>query len=406
MPMRGQNWSVARPGEALHSLGMSPPIQDAAIRLARGRRLTRVRLATLVILALSGCLNLAGCSDVTYVARAAYEEGRLLWHRRPIRSELASDDLSPEIRDRLETVLKVREFARDKLGLNVGGAYTTVTDVEQGAVVWVVMAAPQDSLTPYSWWFPIVGSVPYRGYFSHEAAEKEASNMEGAGYDTYIRPAVAFSSLGFFDDPLLSDLLKLNRVELAGVIIHELFHRTYFLASDVMFDESAATYVGNRGAIDYFNTTEGPNSRDTEAARGMLESDFKFAHFLDEQRARLSTVYATNLPQEELLKRRKVLFAEISSDYVRQKRMLSGLERFNLDKTPINNAVLIDYLIYFHDFDNFATLERMHHGDLRATIHSIIELAKNNPEDPFFAIWQATHSTHAMTTVSSPSTSR
>jgi predicted aminopeptidase len=250
-------------------------------------------------------------------------------------------------------------------------------------------------------WF---GALPR--LFFHEAAEQEASNTEGAGYDTYIRPVIAFSSLGFFNDPLLSDLLKLNRVELAGVIIHELFHRTYFLPSDVMFDESAATYIGNRGAIDYFKATEGPNSRDTDAARGMLESDFKFAHFLDAQSARLNTLYTANLPQDELLKRRKVLFAEISSDYARQKRMLSGLDRFDLDKTPINNAVLIDYLIYFHDFDNFAALERMHHGDLRATIHSIIELAKNNSEEPFFAIWQATHGTHATTTVSSPSTSR
>jgi predicted aminopeptidase len=251
-----------------------------------------------------------------------------------------------------------------------------------------------------------VGSVPYRGYFSDEAAEHEASNMERAGYDTYIRPAIAFSSLGFFNDPVLSDLLELNRVELAGVIIHELFHRTYFLASDVMFDESAATYVGSRGAIDFFKTTEGSNSRDTQAARGILESDFKFAHLLNEQRARLSNLYTSNLPHDELLKQRKVLFTEISSDYVRQKRMLSGLERFDLDKTPINNAVLIDYPIYFHDVDNFSALERIHYGDLRATFHSIIELAKNNPEDPFFAIWDVTHGTHATTNVSTPSVSR
>ncbi len=286
-----------------------------------------------------GCSSLAGCSGITYVARSAYEEGRLLWNRKPIRDELANPALPPEIRDRLETVLKVREFARDKLGLNVGGAYTTVTQVDEGAVVWVVMAAPRDSLRPYSWWFPIVGSVPYCGYFSHKATEEEAASMEEASYDTYIRPAVAFSSLGFFNDPLLSNLLKLNRIELAGLIIHELFHRTYFLASDVMFDESAATYIGNRGAIDYFATAEGPNSPDTEAARGVLKSDFTFAHFLDEQKTRLSALYATDLPQDEMLKRREALFAEISSDYTKLKPTLSGLERFDLDKTRINNAL-------------------------------------------------------------------
>ena len=90
------------------------------------------------------------------------------------------------------------------------------------------------------------------------AARAEAAEMEAKGFDTYVRPAIAFSSLGFFNDPLLSNLLALNRVELAGVIIHELFHRTYFVASDIMFDESAATWVGNRGAIDFFSATEGP----------------------------------------------------------------------------------------------------------------------------------------------------
>ena len=119
------------------------------------------------------------------------------------------------------------------------------------------MAAPRDSLEPYTWWFPIVGRIPYRGYFNKDRADAEAAEMEQRGYDTMVRPAVAFSSLGFFNDPLLSNLLRLSRVELAGVIIHELFHRTYFLASDVMFDESAATYVGSAGAVKFFEAYRG-----------------------------------------------------------------------------------------------------------------------------------------------------
>ena len=173
------------------------------------------------------------------------------------------------MRSKLETVLSVREFAGAKLGLNTGGAYLTVTQVDPGAIVHIVMAAPRDSLDPYTWWFPVVGSVPYRGYFEQSQADAEARKMEAAGYDTMVRSAVAFSSLGFFDDPLLSNLLQLDRVELASVIIHELFHRTYFLPGHVMFDESAATWVGARGAVEFFEATEGVDSRDAAQARSM-----------------------------------------------------------------------------------------------------------------------------------------
>jgi predicted aminopeptidase len=341
------------------------------------------------VLPLLFALLLAGC-DARYLAQAAYEEGRLLWHREPITEVLAKPDLPAAIRAKLATVLAVRKFDQERLGLNVGGAYQTITNVDQRAIVWVVMAAPRDSLTPYTWWFPIVGNVPYRGYFDKEQAAAEAARMEAAGYDTYVRSAIAFSSLGFFNDPILSNLLALDRVELAGVITHELFHRTYFLAGDVMFDESAATWVGSRGAMEFFADTEGAASADAVAARGVYASDLAFAAFLLQQEARLIRLYQSGLPRDELLKRRETVFASINTDYAKLKPSLSGLERFDLDRIKLNNAVLLNYLIYFHDLANFATLERLHQGDVAATIRAIIALAKSEPDDPFHAIWAAT----------------
>jgi len=355
-----------------------------------------IRPLAFAIIAGLALTMLAGC-DAGYITHAAYEEVRILMRRKPITEELARSELPAATRAKLVTVLAVRKFAADQLDLNVGGAYSSVAQVDKGAIVWVVMAAPRTSLTPYTWWFPIVGNVPYRGYFSHDDAKAEAAKMEADGYDTYVRPAIAFSSLGFFNDPLLSNLLDLTRVELAGVIIHELFHRTYFLMSDVMFDESAATWIGNRGAVDFFNRTEGPNSPDTAAAAGVYDSDMRFADFLLQQQARLLTLYTSGLSQDEILKRRAAIFASINSDYAELKPTLSGLERFDLDKTKLNNAVLLNYLIYFHQLDNFATLLRLNHDDLRATIKQIIALAKSDPADPFFAIWQATRGAAAVT---------
>jgi predicted aminopeptidase len=273
----------------------------------------------------------------------------------------------------------------------VGGAYQTVSQIDENAVVHVVMAAPRDSLKPYRWWFPIVGDVPYRGYFEESDAQAEADAMEAQGYDTMVRPAIAFSSLGFFDDPLLSDLLELDRVELAGVLIHELFHRTYFLPGQIMFDESAANWVGTRGAVDFFAATEGESSPDAIKARAVLASNLVFSHFLLQEQARLLRLYMSGLPKEEILQRRKAVFAKIKTDYAKLAPHLNGLSRFDLDKEPLNNAVMVNYLIYFHDLDNFAALERMNHGDTRATIKQIIEIAESNPYDPFYALWQATH---------------
>ncbi len=347
-----------------------------------------IRAVVLAIMLAASTLAIAGC-EAGYIARAAYEEGLLLWRRKPIDTLLARSDLPTEVRAKLETALAVREFARDRLGLNVGDAYTTISEVDKGAIAWVVMAAPRDSLQPYTWWFPIVGRIPYRGYFNKDRAEAEAADMEQRGYDTMVRPAVAFSSLGFFNDPLLSNLLRLSRVELAGVIIHELFHRTYFLASDVMFDESAATYVGSAGAIKFFEATKGVGSADADAARGVLDADLKFAHFLNGEAARLVELYQSGLPHAEILKRRVAVFASINADYARLKPGLSGLERFDLDKEPLNNAVLINYLIYFHDLDSFAKLDHIYGGNLHDTIKAIIALAESNRENPFDPIERA-----------------
>jgi predicted aminopeptidase len=345
--------------------------------------LQAANLLRLIAIVLAPIL-LAGC----YFTRAAYEEGRILWHRKPIDDVLARKDLSTDVRAKLETVLAVRKFAADKLGENVGGAYETIAPVDKSAVVYVVMAAPRDSLVPYTWWFPIVGSVPYRGYFSESDAKAEAASLEAQGLDTMVRPSVAFSSLGFFDDPLLTNLLQLDRVELAGVLIHELFHRTYYAPSDAMFNESSANYVGSAGAVAFFAATDGESAPSTIAARGILDSDLKFARFLLQEQARLLRIYMANLPKDELDKQREIAFTAIKADYAALAPSLSGLERFDLDKQPLNNAVLVNYLIYFHQLDNFAALDRMNHGDLRATIKQIISIAKAHPGDPFYAISQ------------------
>jgi predicted aminopeptidase len=349
------------------------------------RRLIKAIAAALCAIFLCGC-------DVSYLAHGACSEIRLLWNRKPIEQVLQKKDIKPEVRSNLELVLEVRRFAADNLELNVGGAYKTVTPVDKSAVTWVLMAAEPDRLTPHTWYFPIVGSVPYKGYFKEASAQAAAATMEADGLDTFVRPAVAFSSLGYFDDPLLSNLLGLDHVVLAGVIIHELFHRTYFLASNVMFDESAANYVGGRGAVAFFDHLKGPNSQDSAAARAVVQSDMKFADFMDHEENKLLALYSSGKPRAEILKQRTVLFHQIQADYTKLKSHLSGLERFDLDKVKLNNAVLINYQLYFHNLEDFAALDALHECDLRATIEAIIDLARSDTDNPFEAIHKAAQS--------------
>ena len=257
-------------------------------------------------------MALAGC-DAGYITHAAYEEVRILLrpqaHRRgarPHRSRRAQR--APSSRPSWPCA----SSPPTNSDLNVGGAYSSVAQVDKGAIVWVVMAAPRTSLTPYTWWFPIVGNVPYRGYFSHAEADAEAAAWKRRATIPTSGPPSPFPAWASSTIRCCRICSSLDRVELAGVIIHELFHRTYFLLSDVMFDESAATWIGNRGAVDFFTRTEGANSADATAARGVYDSDIKFAAFLLQEQARLLRLYRSGLPHDEILKRACPIFAAIN----------------------------------------------------------------------------------------------
>jgi hypothetical protein len=187
-----------------------------------------------------------------YVARGGIAEARILWRRQPITTLLARPDLAPDLRERLELVLSVRRFADESLGLHVGESYETYADVEGAIGVWVVSAARRDRLEAYTWWFPIVGSVPYKGFFARADADAAAKALEADGFDVQIRPASAFSTLGWFADPLLSTTVRAEPVTLAETVFHEIFHATLYLPGEAPFNESAATFVGNRAAIAFF----------------------------------------------------------------------------------------------------------------------------------------------------------
>jgi predicted aminopeptidase len=337
-----------------------------------------VRLALLPHL-----LTLAACSPL-YVLRAGYEEARILWRREPITRLLADPELGKATRAQLELVLAVRAFARDDLGLRVGGSYSSYARVDPDQMVSVVAAAPRLQLVPYTWWFPIVGRVPYKGFFSAAAAEQEAESLERRGFDTLVRRAVAFSTLGWFDDPLLSNQIALDRVALAEVIFHELLHNTIYLAGHAEFDESFATFVGHQGAIAFFVA-----AHDLDGARQAVaawQDALAFSEFLGRFAARLRAAYAGGAD----LARRAALFADGQAEFRRAGLEAGRYRRFGSE--PLNNAIVLQYLAYTDRLALFAQLQQDEGGDLRHTIGRVRALVRAHADDPFAAVDAAVRS--------------
>ena len=329
-------------------------------------------------------LGATGCS-AGYVARAAYEEARILWRRQDIERKISEPDLPPITKRKLELVLDVRRFAAERLGFRVGGSFRTVSEVDGGAVVHLLTAARRDRLEPRTWWFPIVGRVPYRGYFSEHAAAAMAADLERQDYDTYVRPAIAFSTLGWFDDPLPSPLLKHDEVTLAQVIFHELLHNTLFLPGETTFDESMATFAGYRAAIEFFCDGDGSTRERCRVATADWQDTLTISGFFARGLTALEAFYDSKPSGAALEEGRQRAFAEMRESF-RALKLHPG-RNADFAAGPINNASLIQERIYLKDLDVF---EQLYHraGGLRGAVEEIRKAVERGG-DPFDRVREA-----------------
>lgn len=319
-----------------------------------------------------------GCSPA-YVTRAGLEQARIVWTRQPISELLASPELSTEDRHRLELVREVRTFADRHVGLRVGGNYSTVVPSRSTAALHVVTAAERFRLEPVSWWFPIVGRVPYKGYFDRERAAAAAARLERGGFDTRIFAAPAFSTLGWFDDPLFSNLLRLPDEVLANLILHELLHTTYFTPGHIAFAESFASFVGYRGAVEFF-AHRGELDRAASIEREW-DAAIAFSEFLHNELDLLAGDYARGMNEEA----RQARFRRIRNRWANQ----SGSEVYaGFGPEPINNATLLHLSVYHRKLGVFEQAWKRHGSDLRKTVDAIITATKEQRGtlDPYLVL--------------------
>ncbi len=287
-------------------------------------------------------------------------------------------------RGKLELVVEARTFAGRDLNLDVGDSYTSYADIGRDTLALVISASPPDRLAAYTWWFPIVGHVPYKGFFSLEAARKEQRKLEEKNYDTYLRTTSAFSTLGWFPDPLLNTVLRQDSVTLVETVIHEVTHNTLFVSGHVKFNESFANFVGSVGAIEFF-CQRAQDEALCQAARDGWNDTVVLSVFLDQLWDDLETLYAEGLPVGDLLTRRESLLAEsaerFKEEYAPQMRT-SSFARY--DPTRLNNASLVARHLYYHRLPLFQDIYE-EAGGLTAAFDGIAA-AVDGADDPWAAV--------------------
>ena len=192
-------------------------------------------------------LGLAGCATVAWYGQAARGQVEILAKREDIADLMADPATAPDLRERLGTVLEIREFATDVLGLPDSRSYTLYADLGREAPLWNVVATPTYSIQPETWCYPLVGCLAYRGFFRRERAEALAADLAADGHDVALFPATAYSTLGWFADPVLDSMLDLPEASLAELIFHELTHEMLYVRGDTAFNEAFATFVGRLG---------------------------------------------------------------------------------------------------------------------------------------------------------------
>lgn len=263
----------------------------------------RVALCLLLLSAAPGC-----SSDFSYALGALAGQINLVARARPVEQVLAGNSLTAEQRESLELILDIRRFAVEDLGLNAGRNYTTFVDTGGQPVAWNLSAAAKDSLTPYVWTFPLLGSIPYIGFFSRDEARAYQDRLVAEGWDTVLYPIDSYSTLGTFPDPITSGMLDRAPAEQADLVIHELTHVTVWSEADRDFNENVATFVARVGALRYLALRYGEDSDIDRLARdGYHDADIHNA-FLAGLRREVEDYYASNLSSEEKIAGREALF--------------------------------------------------------------------------------------------------
>jgi predicted aminopeptidase len=326
----------------------------------------RAALAIASIAALSG-----GC----YLLQSAEGQLALMSKREPITQVIDNSSTPPKLRAQLESVRAIRDFASHELGLPDNGSYRKYADIGRAYVVWNVVAAPEFSVDPKRWCFPIVGCVAYRGYFVEARARRFAAGLRAQGFDVVVGGVAAYSTLGHFDDPILSTMVNWDDVELAAIIFHELTHQLLYVRNDASFNEALATTVEEEGVRRWLSSL----GREQDLAQHLLQQQryLQVIALMSQTREHLRLIYAMSLPPPLMRERKREALEALRESYAALRAQWGGHAPFDAwFAQDINNAHLASIATYFACVPGFERELKAVGGNLPAFYRRARELAK------------------------------
>lgn len=318
----------------------------------------------LFLLPFLAAVGLSSCSTLRFYSQAAGGQMEMLRKARPVAEVMADPKSKPLLKQKLSTVDDILDFAEKELHLPAKGQYRRYANLGRRHAVWVVFAAPEFSVQPKTWSYPLLGSLAYRGFFQEALANAEADKLRAKGFDVYIAGVDAYSTLGFFRDPLLNTFISRSDADLAELIFHELTHQRLYLSGDTDFNEAFATAVGQEGARRWLRARGRMKELAQYEKEGRVEREF--IKLVLETREELKGIYArTYRSRETELLQKNNTFARLRGRALALDARHGGslkIERWF--KKPVNNARLATVSSYYEMLPGFEALIKQRGGDL------------------------------------------
>ena len=328
-------------------------------------------------LTLAACLTLSGCESLGYYYQALEGQLDLMSRRQSIEKMLAQPDTPAALKEKLALVMDVRRFAENTLHLPVADHYSRYADLERPYAVWNVFAAPEFSITPQTWCYPIAGCVAYKGFFSQAKAQAHANLLQNQGMDVYVGGVAAYSTLGWFEDPVLNTFVKRPPSSLASLLIHELAHQQLYVQGDSAFNESFATAVEILGLNLWLEQQGMAEQRDVIAQHRKRRDEF--VAMILTHREKLDTLYGSSKPETAKRTGKARLTEQLREDYERLKRSWGDYDGYDRwFEGPLNNAQLSTIATYHQWVGSFVALFAANNRNWHQFYAACAELAKQN----------------------------
>jgi predicted aminopeptidase len=324
-------------------------------------------------------LCLGACSSPAYYLQAMSGQQKLMRSRQDIQTLLNNPATSTELAGHLHTAEQIKTFAQTSLDLPVEGSFSSYVEVDGEALVWNVIATPEFSLQPKKWCFPVAGCVPYRGYFKQQKAQDSAQHLSDKGMDVIVSPAAAYSSLGWFNDPLLSTMLSGSDTRLAAYLFHELAHQRLYIKNDGLFNEGYASFVEDTGVRAWLEFNQQQDGLQKWLELQDVSKDF--SSLVGKARARLAALYLSNETASVMRRRKAGIFKTLELDYQKLSDESWQGKRYYSSwfKEPLNNARLALFNTYEGSFCAFQGLWHKSGGDWQK-FHQLAENRSRLPK--------------------------